>query len=359
MLRFTQQPTRSITVRSEQPFAVLTGVALVTLRIYYDEGPSEAIVPIGQALQELGASPSPTFNAIFGHGFGLRDSLAMMMRPGHPSLDGWPAFVDWIAANDDNWWRSLAAASIHTGMDFAGEPIPAEGVSLASAAQVQHYANLVAAPGLGAPATSVAAMLMDPGGALKRDVLETLSSAQPLLPEPQTTVHPEPDVANEPLPELFLRITGRQIPPGESVRLAGLEHLVFLATPYLNNELSISYFADSAVIAFEPRTAPASLSPDTLPEYAGVFSALGNVQRLRILAALVEHVEMYGMQIAEELDIPQATISNHLSTLQTAGLVGSRPTGRRILYALAPSGLALAGKYLADLSTAGVQERSR
>ena len=64
------------------------------------------------------------------------------------------------------------------------------------------------------------------------------------------------------------------------------------------------------------------------------LSALSQETRLRVFKLLIE----YGMdgapagQLSEQLDIPQNTLSFHLSHLSHAGLVKSRRSGRSIIY---------------------------
>lgn len=72
--------------------------------------------------------------------------------------------------------------------------------------------------------------------------------------------------------------------------------------------------------------------------HATICKALGDPTRIRILYALDEgprHVSA----LAEELDVPQPTISRHLAILRERGLVDSERDGAWVLYSLAEPGL--------------------
>lgn len=63
-----------------------------------------------------------------------------------------------------------------------------------------------------------------------------------------------------------------------------------------------------------------------------VFKALGDRNRLRILAALLCHKELCACQIHEWLGVTGATASKHLSLLVENGLIQSRKEGRWVHY---------------------------
>jgi ArsR family transcriptional regulator len=69
-----------------------------------------------------------------------------------------------------------------------------------------------------------------------------------------------------------------------------------------------------------------------------LFKALGDRNRLRIVAALNRHDELCACQITELLQVTGATASRHLSVLQHAGLVESRKEGRWVYYRLTQPG---------------------
>ena len=65
-----------------------------------------------------------------------------------------------------------------------------------------------------------------------------------------------------------------------------------------------------------------------------VFKALGDRNRLRILAALLYHKELCACQIHEWLGVSGATASNHLGILSNAGFISSRKDGKWVHYRL-------------------------
>jgi DNA-binding transcriptional ArsR family regulator len=60
-------------------------------------------------------------------------------------------------------------------------------------------------------------------------------------------------------------------------------------------------------------------------------------------------------EIAEQIDITQQAVSQHLQVLKDAGLVAARQDGTRRLYAIRPDGLASLDRFLAELWPAGLQ----
>ena len=62
--------------------------------------------------------------------------------------------------------------------------------------------------------------------------------------------------------------------------------------------------------------------------------ALADGNRMRVIAALIEHNELCVCQITELLQISMATVSRHMSILYKARLVQSRKEGRWVFYRL-------------------------
>ncbi len=67
------------------------------------------------------------------------------------------------------------------------------------------------------------------------------------------------------------------------------------------------------------------------------LDALAQATRLEIFRLLVRHGRqgLPAGKIAEELDLPNATLSFHLAQLRHSGLVGSRREGRSLIYSAA------------------------
>ena len=73
---------------------------------------------------------------------------------------------------------------------------------------------------------------------------------------------------------------------------------------------------------------------------ARLFKALSDETRLRILA-LLGNGELCVCDLMAILDLPQSTVSRHLSYLRNAGLVDDRRRGVWMFYRLAAGGEAL------------------
>ncbi|MCG6492916.1 helix-turn-helix transcriptional regulator [Kitasatospora sp. A2-31] len=72
-----------------------------------------------------------------------------------------------------------------------------------------------------------------------------------------------------------------------------------------------------------------------------VGKALADTSRRRILLALLD-APHYPADLAEELGLTRANVSNHLACLRDCGLVRTVPEGRRTRYHLADDRLARA-----------------
>lgn len=70
-------------------------------------------------------------------------------------------------------------------------------------------------------------------------------------------------------------------------------------------------------------------------QIAGIFKALGEPVRLRLFALLAMGREQCVCHLTEALDLPQSTVSRHLSVLRHAGLVSVRRDGKWMYYQLA------------------------
>ena len=70
---------------------------------------------------------------------------------------------------------------------------------------------------------------------------------------------------------------------------------------------------------------------ETAEQKAGVFKALSDVIRVRILS-LLQTRELCVCEILVALDLTQPTTSHHLGILENAGLVKKRKEGKWVLY---------------------------
>jgi DNA-binding transcriptional ArsR family regulator len=85
-----------------------------------------------------------------------------------------------------------------------------------------------------------------------------------------------------------------------------------------------------------------------------VLKALAEPRRQQILRLVRTTPRSVG-EIAEQLDITQQAVSQHLQVLRDAGLVAVRQDGTRRLYAIRPEGLESLDRFLAELWPAGLQ----
>jgi len=65
------------------------------------------------------------------------------------------------------------------------------------------------------------------------------------------------------------------------------------------------------------------------------LAVLGSPMRIRLLDVLDMAGEMTVQALAERVDAPQQTVSDHLVRLHSAGVVSRRQEGRSVYYALA------------------------
>jgi len=91
------------------------------------------------------------------------------------------------------------------------------------------------------------------------------------------------------------------------------------------------------------------------------LKALADGNRLRVVAALLEHEELCVCQLVEMLDVATSTVSRHLSILQKARLVIFRKEERWVHYRLDPSFPELIRRWLEEavLTTAEIEADRR
>jgi len=99
-------------------------------------------------------------------------------------------------------------------------------------------------------------------------------------------------------------------------------------------------------------------------ELAETFRALGHECRIRIVEELAhgDHGELDVHTLVEILEVPQPTVSQHLSVLRHAKLVKQRREGRSVYYSLTNRGLAswlLQGLGFLDERSQDAEELSR
>ncbi|GAB5405011.1 MAG: hypothetical protein Aurels2KO_32420 [Aureliella sp.] len=82
------------------------------------------------------------------------------------------------------------------------------------------------------------------------------------------------------------------------------------------------------------REMPAQIDPQTCDQAAAIFRALGDPQRLRLVAVL-EAGERCVSELSHLLDEPMPAISQRLRLLKSERIVRRRREGKHIFYALA------------------------
>lgn len=68
--------------------------------------------------------------------------------------------------------------------------------------------------------------------------------------------------------------------------------------------------------------------------HASICKGLADPKRLLIINALREN-ERSVMDLCDELDLPQANVSQHLAVLREKGLVNSRKEAQKVFYSVA------------------------
>ncbi len=138
--------------------------------------------------------------------------------------------------------------------------------------------------------------------------------------------------------ERFIRLAMHGV---EWQRPVGLRRIVF-APSYFCRPAVFYHFRDGTLTFCLPVDAE-SLQGDERPadprdpndEVLGLFLALGDPTRLRILRLLSER-EMYLTELAERLELTKATTKHHMVKLRAAQLVTLYDRDRMTYYALVP-----------------------
>lgn len=78
-----------------------------------------------------------------------------------------------------------------------------------------------------------------------------------------------------------------------------------------------------------------------MDQMTGIFKALSDKNRLRVVSALMAYEELCACQLTELLQVTGATASRHMGVLVSSGLVSSRKEGRWVNYRLLKDDLEL------------------
>ena len=81
------------------------------------------------------------------------------------------------------------------------------------------------------------------------------------------------------------------------------------------------------------------LDPDSATRLAGMFKALGDPVRLRLLSLIASHPggQACVCEISSSFDVSQPTISHHLKMLRSAGLLDCERRGTWVYYWVIPA----------------------
>ncbi|MCW7946472.1 ArsR family transcriptional regulator [Streptomyces hygroscopicus] len=103
------------------------------------------------------------------------------------------------------------------------------------------------------------------------------------------------------------------------------------------------------------RLASAPLDEDRATELAGVFKALGDPVRLRLLSMIASRDggEVCVCELTPAFDLSQPTISHHLKLLRQAGLIDCERRGTWVYYWALPEALARLASFLTVPQSAG------
>jgi ArsR family transcriptional regulator len=106
----------------------------------------------------------------------------------------------------------------------------------------------------------------------------------------------------------------------------------------------------------EPEFVRDDANAATLQQYARVYKALADEQRLRILQIIGEGGEMYAQEVVERMDLHQSVVSRHLSFMRAVGLLTVRKQNNMKFYAINPEMRTELAKALGVLAPAGTTE---
>ena len=100
-----------------------------------------------------------------------------------------------------------------------------------------------------------------------------------------------------------------------------------------------------------PRAARAAAAPEALAGTAGVFAALGDRTRLRLVSRLCTGGPASIVDLTAGQAVSRQAVTKHLQVLARAGLARSRRRGRERVWQVEPRRLDDARHWLARIST--------
>src|SRR5215472_4781332 len=100
-----------------------------------------------------------------------------------------------------------------------------------------------------------------------------------------------------------------------------------------------------------PSRRAALRSPNSAPDTAHIFAALGDETRLRLVSRLCRDGPLSISKLALGTSISRQAITKHLRMMETAGLARSNRRGRELIWQMDQERLQEARRYLDQIST--------
>ncbi|MCO5218805.1 MAG: helix-turn-helix domain-containing protein [Thermomicrobiales bacterium] len=134
-------------------------------------------------------------------------------------------------------------------------------------------------------------------------------------------------------------LTGRRPPTVEAqrVNLETARDLVLIPCSHLGSSQRITTIGSHHIVMFEPSLSiKAGLATDqpTLSEAVSLLRAITESPAFSLVQSLASGDEKYALQLADDAQVHQSTVSRHLAMLERAGAVEVRPEGKAKYYRL-------------------------
>ncbi|PFA63245.1 hypothetical protein CN378_19710 [Bacillus sp. AFS015802] len=142
------------------------------------------------------------------------------------------------------------------------------------------------------------------------------------------------EAMNELHPDVTLNGTSLKVQKGETYRFSLKEypHLALQPSTFITPHVMLGVYPGRLFLGLHVAVPETEASKDEPPiDLVLMFKALGEATRLKILRDVLMH-PYSTKQLAEKHDLAEATISNHIKTLEKCGLVRSERKGYYIFY---------------------------
>lgn len=134
-------------------------------------------------------------------------------------------------------------------------------------------------------------------------------------------------------------LTGRKPPVAEAkrVRLDQAQNLVLIPCSHLGSSQRITTVGGCHIVMFEPTrslTTGTATDQPMLSEAVNLLRVITDGPAFSLVQSLAMGDEKYALQLANDAQIHQSTVSRHLAMLERAGAVEMRPEGKAKYYRL-------------------------